>query len=120
MKKNILFVFLTTVMTANAQFKVTSDGNVHIKDSLLDGHAILSLGTDPEVLSGENGNKTTGLYVHSRKSNNTSLCEGIFAEAVGTGTNIGVWGVGRDSQSNNIGIAGLIQPSASGAGIFGT
>jgi len=120
MKKAILFVFLTTMMTANAQLKVNSNGNVFIKDSLQDNHAILSIGTDPEVLPGENSTKTTGLYVHSRKSGNTNYCEGIFGEAVGTGTNIGVWGVGRGSQNENIGIAGLIQSSASGAGVFGS
>lgn len=127
--KKIIFMLLTllSVVSVNAQLKVTSSGNVSIKDSIQDDHAMLSIGSDPEYFPVNSSVLKTGLYVHSRQTASNGSCEGIFAEAISNGGNspysysAGVWGIGRGATNGlNIGVMGTVYPLESGAGIFGT
>lgn len=125
MKKIITTIIaLCAIVSANAQFKVTSDGNVHIKDSLNDGHAILSIGQDPEATSSYYSGVNAATHIYSEKttrSYNFGLFSQMYSQNNTQNNIIGVWGEVRGASGfHNFGVAGLINPYDKGAGIYGT
>lgn len=125
MKKIILtIVALCAIVSANAQFKVTSDGNVHIKDSLCNDHAILTIGHDPETTNAYDAYMKAGTHIYSEntsRSYNFGLLSQMYSKHNTQNYIIGVWGETRGASGfHNFGVAGLINPYDKGAGIYGT
>lgn len=118
-------IALCAIISANAQFKVTSDGNVHVKDSLSNGHAFLTIGHDPETgpTIGNTGIKA-GTHVYTNKTNsylNFGLLSTIENQNHNSNDSYGVWGEAIGATGfHNYGVVGTIYPYGKGAGIYGT
>lgn len=111
---------------ANAQFKVTSDGNVYIQDSYLDGHTMLGVGNSPYpyVVAGDFESYRMGIHADRYCTYTSKDVVGIYGNgrqstSVNHGIALGVWGTAAGS-SQNFGVVGGLGSSGDGAGIYGS
>ena len=116
---------LCAILSVSAQFKVTSDGTAHVKDTLANGHAMLTIGHDPET-GATVGNTSikagTHIYTNETSANsNYGLISSIENQNHNTNYTYGVWGEALGANGyHNFGLVGALFPNDKGAAVFGT
>ena len=119
MKKAVLFISLCALaLSASAQFKVQSNGNIAIQtnSTAQSPIAINSAGNSSTYINCETGGKS-GIAMTSVGNNTGIIYGGIFSTISGT-TRIGLKG-NADYGTTNIGVMGITYTSK-GAGVYGT
>jgi len=119
-------IALCAILPVSAQFKVTSDGTAHVKDTLTNGHAMLTIGHDPETgATVGNTSIKAGTHIYTNETSasfgNYGLISTIENQSHTYNRCYGVWGEASGANGfNNFGVVGSLFPNAQGAAIYGT
>ncbi len=124
MKQQLFLIVLALfAISANAQLKLTTDGNIYMHRVSEDTLSDVSIGECSMLEDYESHKK--GLHVQKAISQ-SAFCYGIYSEALKKTNNwgdaVGVYGYGLGDGNNNrkFGVVGTIPIGARGAGVCGT